>query len=139
MRIKRDPTAFGPFLSGGHKPPEQQNPGSWEPGCGHRRVKVREQLRVIDRTRGLTISCVPTQGRAVSQDVRPFLETRQELGTASNDWCPDETNICSRDYLRLKPDAEGRRGPYMARTPAWCISGPWQARTLKVYGKYSYT
>ncbi|KAI8518840.1 hypothetical protein Bbelb_020970 [Branchiostoma belcheri] len=38
----------------------------------------------------------------VAQNVRP-VETRQdELGTATNDWCPDKTNICSRDYLRLK-------------------------------------
>ncbi|KAI8490872.1 receptor [Branchiostoma belcheri] len=43
---------------------------------------------------------------AVAQDVRPVghrlseaccTERNKELGTASNDWCPDETNICSRD------------------------------------------
>ncbi|KAI8519224.1 hypothetical protein Bbelb_024810 [Branchiostoma belcheri] len=76
---------------------------------------------------------------AVAQNVRP-VETRQdELGTATNDWCPDKTNICSRDYLRLKTIRRrtnvdtckiyGWRVQtcaelYMSRTPEWFISGP---------------
>ncbi|KAI8516337.1 hypothetical protein Bbelb_049180 [Branchiostoma belcheri] len=45
----------------------------------------------------------------------------KELGTASNDWCPDETNICSQIYgWRVQTCA----GLYMARTPEWFISGP---------------
>ncbi|KAI8519243.1 hypothetical protein Bbelb_025000 [Branchiostoma belcheri] len=164
---------------------ERIQPGSWESGCGHRRVIVRVQetnrpdqrtdvhpsrLSAVSRLkvvpwhgyaargsppqRGLFHSAEcslgysrldgpvyhsPAQGlslaavRRLTQYHRPT--TQEELGTTSNDWCPDKTNICSRDYLRLK--ARHRRtnvetynfqetyvGLYTARTPEWFISGP---------------